>query len=259
MLRQRLHMKNFRATFVLLAALLAVSCPAHADKILIAVAANFTVPIQKIAAAFEKDTGHRISTSYGSTGMFYAQIKHGAPFDVLLAADEETPARLVKENAAMAGSQFTYAVGKLVLWSAKPGVVDGAGAVLKQGSFRHIALANPQLAPYGAAAVEVMKAMGVYDALQAKFVNGENIGQAYKFVATGNALLGFVALSHVLKDGAIAGSSWIVPQNLYKPILQDAVILGKGKGKPAVEAFVKYLKSAKARAIIKSFGYELSA
>lgn len=157
----------------------------------------------------------------------------------------------------MAGSQFPYAIGKLVLWSVKPAVVDGAGDVLKKGGFDHIALANPKIAPYGAAGVEVMKKLGVYDMLQAKFVTGETIAQAHQFVSSGNALLGFVALSQVMKDGKIAGSSWIVPANLYTPIRQDAVILDKGKGKPAAKALLNYLKSAKARAVIKSFGYEL--
>lgn len=157
----------------------------------------------------------------------------------------------------MAGSQFTYAIGKLVLWSAKPAVVDPAGEVLKRGGFDHIALANPKLAPYGAAAMETMKALGVQEALQPKVVMAENIAQAYQFVSTGNALLGFVALSQVLKDGKIEGSAWIVPAKLYSPIRQDAIILERGKGKPAVEALMKYLKGDKARAVIKSYGYEL--
>ena len=230
---------------------------ARADDVSVAVAANFTAPMQKIAPEFEKETGHKVIASYGATGKFYAQIKNGAPFEVLLTADEETAAKLVKENSAVAGTQFTYAIGKLVLWSAKPAVVDSAGEVLKKGAFDHIALANPKLAPYGAAAVETMKALGVYDNLQSKFVTGENIAQTHQFVTTGNALLGFIALSQVLKDGKIEGSVWLVPANLYPTIRQDAVLLEKGKGKPAAEALMKYLKGDKARAVIKSFGYEL--
>jgi molybdate transport system substrate-binding protein len=230
---------------------------AFADEIPIAVAANFTGPMQKIAAEFEKDTGHKVVPSFGSTGKFYAQIRNGAPFEVLLAADDETPAKLIAENAGVAGSQFTYAIGKLVLWSAKPAVVDDAGEVLKKGGFDHIALANPKLAPYGAAGIETMKALGVYDALQSKVVTAENIGQTYQFVSSGNALLGFVALSQVLKDGKIEGSAWIVPAKYYPQIRQDAVILDKGRGKPAAEALMKYLKGDKAKAVIKSFGYEL--
>ena len=243
---------------LLLALLLpVVSSLALADEVSVAVAANFTAPMQKIAADFEKDTGHKLLASYGSTGKFYAQIRNGAPFEVLLAADDETPARLVKENAALAGSQFTYAIGKLVLWSPKPAIVDNQGAVLKRGGFDQLALANPKLAPYGAAAVEAMKALGVHDSLQGKFVTGENIAQAYQFIASGNALLGFVALSQVIKDGRIEGSAWLVPENLHSPIRQDAVILEKGKGKPAAEALLKYLKGDKARAVIKSYGYAL--
>jgi molybdate transport system substrate-binding protein len=233
-----------------------VSGSACADEVQVAVAANFTVPMQKIAAEFEKATGHKVVASYGSTGKFYAQIRNGAPFEVLLAADDETPAKLGKEGA-VAASQFTYAIGKLVLWSAKPAVVDNQGEVLKRGGFDHIAVANPKLAPYGAAAMEVMKALGITDALQTKVVTAENISQTQQFITSGNALLGFVALSQVLKDGAIEGSAWIVPQKLYSPIRQDAIILEKGKNKAAAEALVKYLKGDQARAVIKSYGYDL--
>ena len=236
---------------------LVFSSVALADEVQVAVAANFTAPMQKIAPDFEKDTGHKIVAAYGATGKFYAQIKNGAPFEVLLAADDETPTKLVGENAAVAGTQFTYAIGKLVLWSAKETIVDPEGEVLKKGGFDHIALANPKLAPYGAAAVETMKALGTYDALQPKIVTAENIGQTYQFVSSGNALLGFVALSQVLKDGKIDGSAWIVPAKYYTQIRQDAVILEKGKGKPAAEALMKYLKGDKAKAVIKSYGYEL--
>jgi molybdate transport system substrate-binding protein len=235
---------------------LAVTTAASADEIQVAVAANFTAPMQKIAADFEKDTGHKAQLAFGATGKFYAQIKNGAPFEILLAADDETPAKLGKEGA-VAASQFTYAIGKLVLWSAKPAIVDPSGEVLKKGGFDHIALANPKLAPYGAAAMETMKALGVADALQPKIVTAENIAQTYQFISTGNALLGFVALSQVLKDGKIEGSAWIVPAKLYQPIRQDAIILEKGRGKPAAEALMKYLKGDKARAVIKSYGYEL--
>lgn len=228
-----------------------------ADDVPVAVAANFTAPMQKIAAEFEKDTGHKVVASFGSTGKFYAQIRNGAPFELLLAADDETPAKLIAENAAVAGSQYTYAIGKLVLWSAKAGVVDENGEVLKKGSFAHIALASPKLAPYGAAGIETMKALGVHDALAARIVTAENIGQAYQFVSSGNAELGFVALSQVLKDGRIEGSAWIVPAKYYQPIRQDLVILVPGRGKPATEALAKYLKGDKARAVIKAYGYDL--
>lgn len=250
-------MKSSRVLSLLLVALMGVATQAQADEVTVAVAANFTAPMQKIALAFEQDTGHKIVAAYGSTGKFYAQIKNGAPFEVLLTADDETPTKLVAEGAAVAGTQFTYAIGKLVLWSAKPAVVDGAGEVLKKGAFDHIALANPQLAPYGAAAVQAMKALGVWETLQPKLVTAENIAQSYQYISSGNALLGFVALSQVLKDGKIEGSVWLVPATLYRPIRQDAVILENGRGKPAALALMKFLKGAKAQAIIKSFGYEL--
>lgn len=231
---------------------------ASAGEVQVATAANFTQPLQKIAAGFEQATGHKIVAAFGSTGQFYAQIRNGAPFEVLLAADEATPARLEQEGAAVGGTRFTYARGKLVLWSAKPGVVDDKGEVLKKGAFDHLALANPKLAPYGAAALQAMQVLGVRDALQPRIVQAENINQAYQFAASGNALLAFVSLSQVVQDGKIAaGSGWIVPSNLYRPILQDAVLLEKGRGKPAALALLRYLRSAPARSVIESFGYEL--
>ncbi|MBI5109103.1 MAG: molybdate ABC transporter substrate-binding protein [Rhodocyclales bacterium] len=238
--------------------LLFAACAAHADEVQVAVAANFTAPARRVAAAFEKHSGHKVQLSFGGTGKFYAQIKNGAPFDVLLAADDETPARLEQEGAAVAGSRFTYATGRLVLWSAKPGYVDDKGAVLKQGNFKHLAIANPKLAPYGAAAVEVLAALKLVDTVRPRFVQAENIAQAHQFVATGNAELGFVALSQVMQDGRLgAGSAWVVPANLHKAIRQDAVLLDKGKGKPAAEAWLGFLKSDKANAVITSFGYEV--
>ena len=243
---------------LLLAVALLAAGSVAADEVQLAVAANFTAPMQKIAAEFEKDTGHKLQLVSGSTGKFYAQIKNGAPCEILLAADDETPARLEKEGAAVAASRFTYAIGKLVLWSAKPGFVDERGEVLAKGDFRHLAIANPKLAPYGAAAVEALTAQKLIDALQPRFVLAENIAQAYQFVASGNAELGFVALSQVIKDGRIGeGSAWIVPPGLYQPIRQDAVLLEKGRGKAACEALMKYLRADKARDIIKSYGYEI--
>ena len=231
---------------------------AHADEVQVAVAANFTAPMQQIAALFEKDTGHKALLAFGATGKFYAQIANGAPFEVLLAADDETPARLEKEGLGVAGSRFTYAIGKLVLWSASPDLVDAGGAVLKTGNFKHLALANPKTAPYGAAAMEVMGKLGVLPALQPRFVQGENISQTQQFIVSGNAELGFVALSQVFKDGKLgSGSMWMVPANLYEPLLQDAVLLAKGRDKAAPVALLAYLKGDKARAVIKSYGYEL--
>jgi len=230
----------------------------QAAEVSVAVAANFTAPMQKIATAFEQDTGHKAVLAFGSTGKFYAQIKNGAPFQMLLAADDETPARLDKEGLAAPGSRFTYAIGKLVLWSAQAGLVDDQGAVLRTGGFERIAVADPRLAPYGAAAVETLNRLGMLQTLEPRFVRGENIGQTYQFVATGNAALGFVALSQVMVDGRITkGSAWLVPSELHTPIRQDAVILNTAKDNAAAAALASYLRSDKARAIIRSYGYAL--
>lgn len=251
-------MKPVFRKLAVLVVLAGASLIAHAEEISVAVAANFTAPMQKIAAEFEKATGHKAQLVTGSTGKFYAQIKSGAPFQLLLAADDETPAKLVKEGDGVPGSQFTYAVGKLVLWSPTPGFVDDKGEVLKAGRFAHLALANPKLAPYGFAATETLKALGLADALQSRLVIGESITQAQQFVVSGNAELGFIAFSQIHKDGKlIDGSYWLVPAKHYTPIRQDAVVLAKGKGSAAVEALAGFLKSDKARAIIKSYGYEL--
>lgn len=229
---------------------------AAAETVSVAVAANFTAPMQKIAAAFEADTGHQAVLSFGATGKFYAQITHGAPFQVLLSADDATPARLEREGKAVADSRFTYAIGTLVLWSAQPGYVDAQGAVLQNGDFRHLALANPKVAPYGAAAMQVMDRLGVTPRVQPRFVQGENIAQTYQFVSSGNAQLGFVALSQVMVDGKIdKGSAWRVPANLHDPIRQDAALLAPGKDSAAAAALMQYLRRDKARAIIRAYGY----
>lgn len=249
-------MKSVQLFVPLLALMCAFS--AHADEVSVAVAANFTAPMNTIAAEFAKDTGHQAKLAFGSTGKFYAQIKNGAPFQMLLSADDETPVKLEQEGMGVPGSRFTYAIGSLVLWSAKAGYVDDKGEVLKHGAFNKIALANPKLAPYGKAAVEVLTGMGLLDQITPKFVQGENIAQTYQFVMTGNAELGFVALSQVMKDSKItSGSAWIVPGKLHTPIRQDAVILTSGKGNAAAEALMKYLKGDKAKAIIKSYGYQI--
>jgi molybdate transport system substrate-binding protein len=229
---------------------------AQAAEVAVAVAANFTAPMRKIAALFAQDTGHQAVLAFGSTGRFYAQIRNGAPFEVLLAADDETPARLEREGAGLTGSRFTYATGRLVLWSRQPGLVDAGGEVLKSGRFAKLALADPKLAPYGAAAIETMAALGVLEALRPRFVQGESIAQTYQFVASENAQLGFVALSQVVADGRIAsGSGWIVPSGLHAPIRQDAILLRKGRDNPAAVALMQYLRSDKALAIIRSHGY----
>ena len=229
----------------------------RADEVQIAVAANFAGPAEKIAAQFALETGHKAIISVGSTGKFYSQITNGAPFDVLLAADQATPERLEAEGLGVPGQRFTYARGKLVLFSARPGYVDAAGAVLRKADFQHIALANPKNAPYGAAGVEVLTALSLLETLRPKIVQGDSIGQTFEFVATGNADLGFVALSQVAAPGkAAAGSWWMVPQDLYRPLLQDAILLKSGATRPAARAFMDFLRSEKVRSLIRSYGYD---
>ncbi len=229
---------------------------AQATEVQVAVAANFTSPMQEIAAEFTKDTGHKVLLASGATGKLYAQIKNGAPFEVFLAADDKTPARLESEGDTVPGSRFTYAIGTLVLWSAQPGLVDDQGKVLKNSKFKHLAITNPKTAPYGAAAVAALTKLGLFDTLQSKFVTGENVSQTYQFTFTGNAELGFIALSQIMTNGqSTGGSTWIVPASLHEPIRQDAVILTNGKDQPAAQALVEYLKGKKAAAIIQSYGY----
>jgi molybdate transport system substrate-binding protein len=242
----------------LLAALLLIALSTHADEVQVAVAANFTGPMHVIARIFERETGHKAVASFGAAGKFYAQIVNGAPFEVLLSADGETPARLEREMLAVPGTRFTYAIGKLVLWSADPKLIDAKGEFLKKGGFKHIALANPKTAPYGAAAMQAMGKLGLLDSLKPLFVQGDNIAQTHQFISTGAAELGFVAYSQVIKNDKVgSGSAWVVPAALHDPILQDAVILAKGKNNPAATAFLVFLKSEMGQALIRSFGYEL--
>jgi molybdate transport system substrate-binding protein len=229
---------------------------AQAGEVRVAVAANFTAPMQKIAQAFEQDTGHKAQLAFGATGKFYAQIKNGAPFAVLLAADDETPARLEKEGLAVAGARFTYATGRLALWSKTPNLVDDKGEVLRSNRFEKLAIADPKLAPYGVAAMEVIQHLGVQANVVPKLVQGESIGQTYQFVSTENAQLGFVALSQISFDGRISqGSAWVVPQSMHTPLKQDAVLLNAGKDNAAAVALLKYLQADKAIAIVRSYGY----
>lgn len=256
---EKLLMKRM---FMLAALTMGLMGLAKADEVQVAVAANFTVPMQKIAAAFEKETGHKAVLSFGSTGKLYAQIRNGAPFGVLLSADDETPARLVKEGMGVTGSSFTYAMGQLVLWSSQNGVVDEQAAVLgdlasgkRSGK---VAVADPKLAPYGAAALQVMEKRGLTERLRPHFVTGENIGQTFQFVKTGNATLGFVALSQVMVDGKIStGSAWMVPAHLHEPIRQDAVLLKTAEANLAAKALLQYLRTDAARAVIRAYGYQL--
>lgn len=246
------------ARIAALSAALVFSSQALAEQVQVAVAANFTAPLRAIAAEFEKDSGHTVVASFGATGQLYAQIQHGAPFEVLLSADASTPAKLDSEGLGVSGSRFTYAVGSLVLWSATPGYLDGSDAALKANQFRHLAIAEPKTAPYGLAATQVLAKLGLTEVMQGKLVTGQSIAKALHFIATGNAELGFVALSQVYQDGQLSsGSAWIVPAELHSPIKQDALILKQGEHNPAAAAFTAYLKGEKAAAIIKSYGYTL--
>ena len=231
---------------------------AHAAEAQVAVAANFAEPIKAIAAVLEKTTGHTLKISTGASGAFYTQIKNGAPFDVFLSADNERPEMLEKDDLAQPGTRFTYATGKLVLWSVKPGRVDGQGAVLKAADLGKVAFANPKTAPYGAAALQVLDKLGLKDALAPKLVQGESIGQTFNFVKTGNADVGFVAMSQVLEGGQLKeGSMWVVPQASYDPIRQDAVLLKKGAGNEAAKALLQLLQSPNIKDLIRSYGYDL--
>lgn len=247
---------------LLLPALCALLCGvfaqgvAHAAQAQVAVAANFAEPIKALAAELQNTTGHRLKITLGSTGKLYAQIRNGAPFDVLLAADAKVPAALEQEGLAQPGSRFTYATGQLVLWSARAGRVDDQGAVLRRADLGKVAYAAPKVAPYGAAAVEAMERLGLGAALAPRLVQGESIGQAFNFVFTGNADVGFVALSQVLVDGRLrSGSVWRVPPELYSPIHQDAVLLRRGADNPAALALVQLLRSARGQALIAPYGY----
>lgn len=244
----------------LLTLLLALLCvaPANAEEARVAVASNFVQPMRALSEAFSKRTHHRTVVISGATGKLYAQVKNGAPFDVLLAADEKTPRAIEDEGLAARGTRFTYAVGKLVLYSAQPNFVDAHGEVLRAKRFEHLAIANPKLAPYGSAAISVLKQLNLLQALEPKLALGENIAQTLQFVESGTAELGFVAWSQVLNAGKPrAGSFWVVPEHLYPAIRQDAVLLRKAEGNSAARAFIEFLKSDLARRLIAEAGYAL--
>ena len=236
-------------------------CPASgaAEEVRVAVATNFLATLNEIATNFERDTGHTVLVSSGSSGKLYAQIKNGAPFDVLFSADVTRPRLLEEENVAVQGSRFTYAVGRLTLWSSGPTIIEGNGkAMLLSDEVEHVAVANPKTAPYGAAAKEALEALGLWEQVQDRLVRGENIGQTFHFVFSRNAQLGFVALSQVLAPKVNgAGSRWDVPVHLYAPIRQQAVLLLTGQRHEGARAFLEYVKEATARDIIERFGYGL--
>jgi molybdate transport system substrate-binding protein len=231
---------------------------AWADEAQVAVAANFAEPMKALATLLERTTGHTLKMATGASGAFYSQIRNGAPFDVFLSADNQRPERLEQDGLAQPGTRFTYAIGKLVLWSAKAGRVDDQGAVLRAADLGKVALANPKTAPYGAAAMQVIQQLGLSAAFKPKLVQGESIGQTFGFVSTGNADVGFVAMSQVLADGQLRGGSmWVIPKALYEPIRQDAVLLKRGAGNEAAQALLKLLKSSDGQAVIRAAGYDL--
>jgi len=228
--------------------------PAFAAETQVAVAANFTEPAREIARAFKAATGHTATLSFGSSGQFYAQMAHGAPYDVFLSADADRPKKAEQDGLGVTGSRFTYAIGRLVLYSKTPGLVDGAGAVLSGGRFNKLSIADPMAAPYGMAAVQTMQKLGAYNAVKPKIVMGSSITQAYQFVDTGAAELGFVALAQVIATPG--GSRWLVPAADHAPIDQQAILLYTGKDNVAAKAFLAFLKTPPALAIIKKYGYE---
>lgn len=251
---------GFLPQFVLsLLLILSLAGSAAAAEAVVAVAANFAEVAELLEKDFERASGHSLSLVAGSTGKLYAQIANGAPFDVFLSADQETPARLEKDGQAVAKTRFTYATGRLTLWSPEPGRVgkDGA-ATLREGKFRNLAIANPELAPYGEAAQQVLEKLGLWGRFQDRIVKGETIGQAHAMVASGNAELGFVALSSVLSPrNTTPGSRWDVPAHLYAPLRQDAVLLKRAAGNPAARGFLDFLRSAESKALLESYGYRL--
>lgn len=255
--RTKPSLRSRMRALALLAGLTLGVTPAQTSEVRLAVATNFAQVIDKIKPSFEASTGHRLTLTTGSTGKLYAQIRSGAPFDVLLAADTQTPQRLVKEGDAVAASHFTYALGRLALWSATPDLVGADGAVtLRAMKFRHLVIANPQLAPYGAAARDALRVLGIWDGVQAKLAYAQNIGHAYSMVASGNAELGLIALSQLQGAASgVGGSSWLVPAALHAPIRQDAVLLTRGQANAGAQAFLETLKSPETRRLIESFGY----
>jgi molybdate transport system substrate-binding protein len=248
--------QSMRPNLVLIFLQITLLISIQAAEVTVAVASNFSLPMRKIAAQFEVEFGHKVRLSFGSTGAFYAQIKNGGPFHLLLAADQETPARLEKEGLGLAGTRFTYAQGRLVLWSRQAGRVDKDGDILKAGHFQKLALANPKLAPYGVAAMETLHSLSLTEQIKSKFVQGENISQAYQFVETENAQIGFVAMSQVFSEGKLLkGSAWIVPPQLYSPIQQDAILLLAGQKNSVAIELMRYLKTDKAKSVMSAYGY----
>jgi molybdate transport system substrate-binding protein len=234
-----------------------VVTPAFAEQVLVAVAANFVPPFREVAIEFETATGHNVRVAAGSSGNFYSQIKNGAPFDVFFSADAERPKLLEEEGLAVKGSRFTYAIGRLVLWSPNPDLVKGEQTLTAAG-FKHLAIANPKTAPYGVAAMQTMQKLSVWEKLQPRIVMGENLGQTMGFIESGNAELGFVALSQTLDPKLkVKGARWEVPTDLHDSIMQDVILLEKGKDNPAAKSLMEFVRGPRAKAIIERYGYSL--
>jgi molybdate transport system substrate-binding protein len=255
MKRKKMCIAGKRFAFAITVGFGLCSVAVQADEVSVAVAANFTDATRDIVPLFEKATGHTVKVSFGSTGKLYSQIEYGAPFEVFLAADSKRPRKAEAQGLAVEGTRFAYAIGKLALWSPKPGAFDDAEAYLKKSSFKRAAIANPKTAPYGLAAQQVLEHLGIWSAVQNKLVRGDSIAQTFQFVATGNADVGFVALSQVTAWKDSKGTAWEIPQAYYAPIEQQAVLLEKGRDKPAAKAFIDFLKGDEARAVITGYGY----
>ncbi|GAB4118182.1 MAG: molybdate ABC transporter substrate-binding protein [Sideroxydans sp.] len=232
--------------------------PAFAAEVRVAVAANFAAPLETLAVLFQQESGHTVVASLGASGKLYAQIRKGAAFDVFLSADEEIPKRLLQEGLAVGGSRFVYATGRLVLWSVQSDLVDKNGAILNKGSFDKLAIANPLFSPYGVAAKETLTKLTMWNAMQRKLDRSDDVLQAYRMAATEKADLAFIALSQVMKNGKVSGGSWwLVPAEMHAPLRQSAVLLNGAQDQAAAQAFLAFLKSEKARKVMRGFGYEL--
>lgn len=256
-LQYKMKKSNQRLITIAMVAVALTTPIAKAATVKLAVATNFTDAMKQIATAFEQDTGHQSKVSYASSGKLFAQIQHGAPYDVFLSADTDKPVQLAQKQLAIGSSRFTYAQGQLVLWA--PGlslVTSNIQSTLSEAKFAHFAIANAKLAPYGVAAMETLKTMGVYQTLKPKLVQGENIGQTYQYIHSRNAQMGFVAYAQLIKTGHHKGDDyWIVDNQWHAPIEQTAILLTQAKNSDAAKAFMRYLQSPKAKAIIKAFGY----
>ncbi|MFZ2162474.1 MAG: molybdate ABC transporter substrate-binding protein [Sideroxyarcus sp.] len=244
------------AIFLLLCGLMSSSV--RAGEVSVAVASNFAAPMERLAPLFQKESGHAVKVSTGASGKLYAQIRGGTTFDVFLSADEEMPKQLMQDGFAVGGSRFVYATGRLVLWSTQSGLVDDKGAVLNKGNFNMLAIANPIFSPYGVAAKETLTKLTMWNSIQRKLAKGENVTQTYQLAATEKADLAFIALSQVMRDGKVtSGSWWLVPPEMHQPIRQSAVLLSHAKDQAAAKAFLVFLKSERARAVMRGFGYEM--